>query len=290
MKWFKHETDSKDSEKMKALRDEFGFAGIGRFWALMEIVACKMDESTRCHYEQRESEWLTFFKLKKNKLRTFLERIENVFNIKVVHSLNIIRIEVPNLLEKRDNYAKYYKQNLPALQTNLPLEVEEEEEEEVKTSSARKLFLNLWNTLPPEMKKGKDRSWNYFKTQVGTEKDLKDIQQALKNYLDQIIFIRSNGHPDRQYQHGSTWFNGNWKDYINISVSSTSPVKKIRSTMEQAFDGQGEFVDFILARWAILDAKHPDWTPKLISEAIIQAIKGEDMSAALRVIRDFKSE
>ena len=48
IKWFKHETDSKDSEKLKDVIAEFGYEGYGWYWRIMEIVACKMDETGRC--------------------------------------------------------------------------------------------------------------------------------------------------------------------------------------------------------------------------------------------------
>jgi len=139
------------------------------------------------------------------------------------------------------------------------------------------------------MKKGKERAWDSFKKQVGTEKDYENIQKALQHYLYQVTFFRANGHPERQYQHGSTWFNGNWKDYIdsNVSgISQASPTKKKKSPMEQAYEGEGPFVDQIKEMWAKIDVKHPDSSPEIICEAILKTIKGEDLSAGLKVMRD----
>lgn len=76
-------------------------------------------------------------------------------------------------------------------------------------------FEQLWKEYP--CKQGKHNAWLKFQNQVGTGKDLTDIQQALFNYKASVTAIRNNGHPDRQYQHGSTWFNQNWKDYIEYS-------------------------------------------------------------------------
>ena len=117
---------------MKALKHQLGWEGIGRYWALMEIVAMKMDRSSRCHYEQSESEWLKFLGLKKNKLSLFLVCLENVFNIKVVHSQNIIRIEIPKLLKKRDDYTKKSIHKSDKLTKKSPLEVDVEVEVDTK--------------------------------------------------------------------------------------------------------------------------------------------------------------
>ena len=113
MRWFKHETDAIESEKLTQLINGFGFEGYGMYWRIMELVAKKMDETTRCHYEQPEGEWCTKLKTKRKKLGLFLKAIEKQFRINVVYSENklsskqpVIRIEIPNLLEKRDNYTK----------------------------------------------------------------------------------------------------------------------------------------------------------------------------------------
>jgi len=106
MKWFKHDTDAFLSEGVDALIDQEGFAGYGRWNRLLEIVAFKMDETDRCHAEYSIQKWCRLLGLKQKKLTLFLELTENKLKTKVVCSENIIRIEIPNLLKKRDNYTK----------------------------------------------------------------------------------------------------------------------------------------------------------------------------------------
>ena len=124
MKWFKHETDAMDSEKMKALIHEFGFEGYGWFWRIMEIVAKKMDETNRCHYTQPVSEWCLNLKVKRKKLSLFLELIQFQTNIKAVYSEDKLRIEIPNLLKKRDNYTKDLQVADKKNGRNFPLDVD----------------------------------------------------------------------------------------------------------------------------------------------------------------------
>ncbi|MCK5606146.1 hypothetical protein KAR91_29880 [Candidatus Pacearchaeota archaeon] len=107
MKWFKHDADAFLSEGVDALIDAEGFAGYGRWNRVLEIVAFKMDDTNRCHAEYSIQKWCRLLGLKQKKLISFLELTENQLKTKVVYSENIIRIEIPNLLKKRDNYTKH---------------------------------------------------------------------------------------------------------------------------------------------------------------------------------------
>ena len=107
VKWFKHETDARSSEKLAQIIDEFGFEGYGRYWRIMEIVAERMDESSRCHAELPEKTWLRMLNVRRPLFHRYLVVIGLLFdNWRITvdnHSL-LIRIEIPNLLKKRDNY------------------------------------------------------------------------------------------------------------------------------------------------------------------------------------------
>ena len=79
---------------------------------------------------------------------------------------------------------------------------------------SRENFELIWKLYP--LKKGKEKSFLKFKAQVKSEKDWADMQIALQAYIVETQSQQANGHPDLQYQHGSTWFNHNWKDYIDF--------------------------------------------------------------------------
>ncbi|MBT5469230.1 MAG: DUF4373 domain-containing protein [Nitrospina sp.] len=107
MKWFKHETDAIHSEKLNPLIDEFGFEGYGRFWRIMEIVAERMDGSDRCHAELPEKTWLKLLSIRRPLFHRYLTVVESLFDnwrITTDNQTLLTRIEIPNLLEKRDNY------------------------------------------------------------------------------------------------------------------------------------------------------------------------------------------
>ena len=39
MKWFKHFSCARNDSGLMAVKDKFGFEGIGRFWCIMEVLA-----------------------------------------------------------------------------------------------------------------------------------------------------------------------------------------------------------------------------------------------------------
>lgn len=86
-------------------------------------------------------------------------------------------------------------------------------------------FASIWSKYPE--KKGKHQAWLKFKKQVVTDQDWLDILRALENYKNDMARIRANGHPDRRWQNGATWFNHNWKDYIEYKPpESTEDIEK----------------------------------------------------------------
>lgn len=81
-------------------------------------------------------------------------------------------------------------------------------------------FDSIWERYP--LKRGKEKAKRHFKAQVLTFQDWENIEIALDAYVDDMDRIRSNGHPDRAWQHGGTWFNGYWKDFINYEPPANS--------------------------------------------------------------------
>jgi len=107
MKWFKHFTDAAHNEKLSRLVGEFEFQGIGRYWRILEIVAERMDESDRCHVELPEKEWVRLLSIRRPLLHRYLAFIQSLFDswrINTDTETLLIRIEIPKLLEYRDNY------------------------------------------------------------------------------------------------------------------------------------------------------------------------------------------
>ena len=219
MKWFKHETDSMDREKMKMLIHEFGFEGYGWFWRNMEIVAKKMDETGRCHYEQPVSEWCGNLKVKRKKLGLFLELIQFQTNIKVVSSENKLRIEIPNLLKKRDNYTKHLQVADNKNVKKFPLEVDVEVDVEVDkthiTNEVEIAFKEDW-IIYPRKAGDKGKALSCYRKTVGN--NLKVNRPLFREKMK--VYVESVDDPG-YLKHGETFFR-NWRD---LEVSNIRPMK-----------------------------------------------------------------
>tara|TARA_Y100000296_G_C5164312_1_gene253691 strand:- start:506 stop:1309 length:804 start_codon:yes stop_codon:yes gene_type:complete len=158
MKWFKHETDVIHSEKMAKLIEEFGFEGYGRYWRIMEIIAERMDETDRCYAELPEREWLRYLVVRRPLFHRYLVVIGQLFDNKVITNGLLIRIEIPNLLKKRDNYTKNLQVTCKKLASK-EVEVEVEVDKELKKSknllkngSSKDRVLPLKKTPPKKPK------------------------------------------------------------------------------------------------------------------------------------------
>jgi uncharacterized alkaline shock family protein YloU len=219
MKWLKHETDAMDSEKMKMIIHEFGFEGYGWFWRVMEIIAKQMDETGRCHYDQPVSEWCGNLKVKQRKLRKFLELTTLQSITKVVYSGDKLRIEIPNLLKKRDNYSKNLQvtNNKKAISIGLEVEVDRDREVDIThiTNEVEIAFKEDW-IIYPRKAGDKGKALSCYRKTVGNNLKVNRILflEKMKAYVGSVDdpgFLK----------HGETFFR-NWQD---LEVSNIKPMK-----------------------------------------------------------------
>jgi len=219
MKWLKHETDAMDSEKMKMIIHEFGFEGYGWFWRVMEIIAKQMDETGRCHYDQPVSEWCGNLKVKQRKLRKFLELTALQSITKVVYSGDKLRIEIPNLLKKRDNYSKNLQvtNNKKAISIGLEVEVDRDREVDTThiTNEVEIAFKEDW-IIYPRKAGDKGKALSCYRKTVGNNLKVNRILflEKMKAYVGSVDdpgFLK----------HGETFFR-NWQD---LEVSNIKPMK-----------------------------------------------------------------
>jgi hypothetical protein len=137
VKWFKHMTDASADEFIAALDHRFGDWGIVRWWRLLETVAAQMDETDRCHAEYPMKKWKLFLKGSPEKLQLFFNFLQE--NRKLSYnflptSCNLSseklegfwRIEIPKLLELRDNHTRNLQAGGGKRLTSKEVEVEVE--------------------------------------------------------------------------------------------------------------------------------------------------------------------
>jgi len=276
VKWFKHETDAKESEKLKDVIAEFGFEGYGWYWRIMEIVAFKMDETSRCHYEQTVSEWCTNLKVKQKKLSLFLELIHNQFNIKLVYYDKKLRIEIPNLLKKRDEYTKKSGHKSDTLLKMSLLDRERDKDrdkDKTYTPDPRVIwFEEDWETYPrKEGNKTKAKAC-YLKT-VTTPEKRKAFLEKMKAYVKSVeepIYLK----------HGETFFR-NWQALVVPKFRSE------RTPMQQAEASSGEFVDKITDKANQMLKDHPNWDSETVAQKVLAESSKEDFNATALILYNF---
>lgn len=127
MKWFKHMSSASDDEFLDGIIDDFGLEGYARWWLILEAIASQMDGSNKCSVTYSWGKWQSILRGKRNKLGTFLERLENESKINLKQTGNKLEIECPKLLKLRDNYTKDLEEVLEQ-----PLEVTSKQEVEVE--------------------------------------------------------------------------------------------------------------------------------------------------------------
>ena len=106
MRWFKHYTDASDDEFIAGLEDRFGLDGYARWWKLLEIVGAQFKKDGAPIAAYPWFVWQTKLKGKRKKLETFLNYLEKKCKIKQKQTGNILEIEIPKMLEIRDEYTR----------------------------------------------------------------------------------------------------------------------------------------------------------------------------------------
>lgn len=116
MKWFKQESNTFQSEKMTALRDDFGLEGYGIYIAIKEMIASKMDYTDRCSATHSLSIWKNHLGITPKKLLTILEFFakNNIFSVNFTENSakiskktakTVISISDYNLLKQKDEWS-----------------------------------------------------------------------------------------------------------------------------------------------------------------------------------------
>jgi Domain of unknown function (DUF4373) len=107
MRWFKHMTAANADDKLIIVRAKYGMWGIGVYWTILEMVARQMKkDSPEPEAALLISDLCSFFGCKRNKLVSFLKCLRNQSGIKLTLDGNIAIINIPKLLEIKDNYQK----------------------------------------------------------------------------------------------------------------------------------------------------------------------------------------
>lgn len=163
MKWFKHQSNARNDERIAQLEDLSGLEGYGFYFKVLEIIAENVDESDKDFAEYSVSAWSKklnilpnkFKKLVENCVKTELFLVEKrVKTDKKLskNSLESYKIISPNILKFRDNHTK----NLQVT-CQQEKEIEKEIEKETDTDKKRlqESFDNFYKCYPRKTNKPK---------------------------------------------------------------------------------------------------------------------------------------
>jgi len=135
MKWFKHDSSARNSEKIAALEHRTGIEGYGFYFKMLEIVAGLMDENDRCEAKFSPTSWARQTNISTKKWLFLVQCCSEVGLIEVQSTADVVSVKIPKLLKRRDNYTKNLQVTKQVADKNVSLEVdkeEEKEEEEIK--------------------------------------------------------------------------------------------------------------------------------------------------------------
>jgi hypothetical protein len=132
MLWFKHLVNARNNEFLKEIKSEFGWSGIGRWWAIVEVVAEQMDNaSNKCDLEISIKDWADLLGMRGINAIQFLNSLVSLKNSKVIMKISdidsseisfddlmdswklrladriatkaLVKIQIPKLLRLRDS-------------------------------------------------------------------------------------------------------------------------------------------------------------------------------------------
>lgn len=117
-----------------------------------------------------------------------------------------------------------------------------------KNLSKIEVFESLWKMYPKKF--GKQQAYKHFEKTVNTEKELADVEKAIRNYIE---LARRNNTSEQYIMNGSTFF-ANWGEYVNIAgiKLETPRSDKYREIMVQVTELDGDLERIHKYRDAVL--------------------------------------
>lgn len=105
MKWFKHQCNARDDEGLIQVRAEFGMAGYGRYFAMLEAVAGR-SRNDCFELTLPTREWCSILDMRPGQLRVFLEKCAELGLNSYSTRKELVTIGVPKLAKYRDEYSR----------------------------------------------------------------------------------------------------------------------------------------------------------------------------------------
>ncbi len=143
MKFFKHFTDAHTGESLQALKREFGMAGIGRYWTLIEICANRIEkrsdeEANETHCQFRfDIAYLTATLGYGNATQTltYLRRVADLSLTSFERQGDVVVTSIPKLLECMDSDYRRSRHDRGTVAPKIKKEIKKENKKERESDS-----------------------------------------------------------------------------------------------------------------------------------------------------------
>lgn len=106
MKWFKHQTNARNDERISLLEDKCGIEGYGFYFKMLEIVAEVIDATDRHEVVYSLTRWGRQANITSKKFLFLSQCCADVGLMIVQRDSDNITVKIPKLLKYRDNHTK----------------------------------------------------------------------------------------------------------------------------------------------------------------------------------------
>lgn len=238
MKWFKHYSDASDSAALSELKRKFGFEGLGRYWTLIEYLQSRWASAeVEPIFEVQQEKLRDILKFRSwNGLRLFVDHLTtipgilaeqkgNVYEIKANILLKLLHSDFkksggrPDKMPPKSKSKSKSKNNILSDPIKLAHKKEEEKEKDF-VGQLEEIY-----KLAYPLKKGKEKGLRLISKQVTNESDLEKFRAAVNNYAE----ICKTTDP-KFIKHFSTFCNGDWRDYIEATAQTQTPLTNEQKT------------------------------------------------------------
>ncbi|MCP3680008.1 MAG: DUF4373 domain-containing protein [Gammaproteobacteria bacterium] len=232
MKWFKHETDARNSLKLRKIRRRYGAEGYAIYWFCLEAIAYEVDKDNLTFELKEDAETIAF------ELSIQEKRVEEIM---------IYMIEI-GLFESSRNTITCLKmaERLDKTMTNSPKMRKWLETKSVMTSddigrqavTSGELDKEVEVEVEVEVEKKKHSRfaefWDLYGKKVDSKKCEAKFNKLSKKDIEAIFAILPSylqSTPDKQYRKNPlTWLNGKcWNDEIQTNQQSSQGINQIGS-------------------------------------------------------------
>ena len=221
MKWFKHQSDARNSLKLRKIRRKYGADGYAIYWFCLEAIAYEVDKDNLTFDLKEDAETIAFeLSIQEKRVEEIMlymvetglfERSQGVITcLKLAESIDKSMTNSPLMRKWLDTKSVMTSTDTVMTSddtvntcTELEVEVEVEVEKNIKTICDSR-FEEFWNMY--DHKKSKAKCEPKFNSL--NESDINKIFEVLPNYIKST--------PDKKYRKNpETWINQKcWNDEI----------------------------------------------------------------------------